>query len=390
MAADPESPAAGMALSGLPLEELGELLRSSFPALPSFRSKQIFTALARGALSFGEIHSLPLTLRQELNSRFRLRSSAVSARLEDRDGTVKLQILLEDGLKIEAVLLVSPGSIRGKDGPEGGGRRTACLSTQAGCPAGCVFCKTGALSLARNLNSAEIVEQFLHIRSLCPGIDNIVIMGMGEPLFNLGALRKALTVLTSPEGLGISRRRITLSTCGIAGGIRDLAGGGPDLRLALSLTTAEEDLRKRLMPITRSNPLGEVKEALRCYQRIRRRRITLEAVLLGGINTRREDAEAMARFARGLETVVNLIPWNPVEGLCFEGRPLREPEEEEAAGFARELGRLGLKVTRRYRKGRGIAGACGQLGTARPETENFGADPDRGGAWTPPFNGLVR
>jgi 23S rRNA (adenine2503-C2)-methyltransferase len=358
-AAVPESP--GIVLSGLPPEELEDLLRASLPALPPFRSKQIFTALARGIPSFGEISSLPLALRNELEVRFRLRSSAVSARLEDRDGTVKLQILLEDGLKIEAVLLAAP---RGgeKNGPEAGGRRTACLSTQAGCPAGCVFCKTGTLAPARNLSSAEIVEQFLHIRSLCPGIDNIVIMGMGEPLLNLGELRKALAVLTSPRGLGISQRRITLSTCGIAGGIRDLAGGGPGLRLALSLTAADEELRRRLMPITRSNPLGDVKEALRYYQRIRRRRITLEAVLLGGINTRREDAQAMARFARGLDTVVNLIPWNPVEGLCFEGKPLKEPEEGEAAAFARELESLGLKVTRRYRKGRGVAGACGQLG----------------------------
>jgi 23S rRNA (adenine2503-C2)-methyltransferase len=372
----PESPAAGIVLSGLSPEELGELLRSSLPALPPFRLRQIFAALARGVSSFAEISSLPFSLREELGARFRLRSSAVSARLEDRDGTVKLQILLEDGLRIEAVLLVSPGSIRGKNSRETESRRTACLSTQAGCPAGCVFCKTGTLSFVRNLSSAEIVEQFLHIRSLCPGIDNIVIMGMGEPLLNLGGLRKALTVLTSPEGLGISRRRITLSTCGITGGIRDLANRGPDLGLALSLTTAEEELRKRLMPITRSNPLEEVKEALRYYQRIRGRRITLEAVLLGGINTRRKDAEAMARFARGLDTVVNLIPWNPVEGLYFEGTPLREPKEDEAADFTRELARLGLKVTRRYRKGRGVAGACGQLGMAGPaaDTKRSGAD----------------
>ena len=372
----PESPAAGIVLSGLSPEELGELLRSSLPALPPFRLRQIFAALARGVSSFAEISSLPFSLREELGARFRLRSSAVSARLEDRDGTVKLQILLEDGLRIKAVLLVSPGSIRGKNSRETESRRTACLSTQAGCPAGCVFCKTGTLSFVRNLSSAEIVEQFLHIRSLCPGIDNIVIMGMGEPLLNLGGLRKALTVLTSPEGLGISRRRITLSTCGITGGIRDLADEGPDLGLALSLTTAEEELRKRLMPITRSNPLEEVKEALRYYQRIRGRRITLEAVLLGGINTRRKDAEAMARFARGLDTVVNLIPWNPVEGLYFEGTPLREPKEDEAADFARELARLGLKVTRRYRKGRGVAGACGQLGMAGPaaDTKRSGAD----------------
>jgi 23S rRNA (adenine2503-C2)-methyltransferase len=350
------------ALSGMPLDELVKTIEP----LPSFRARQIFTWIAGGASSFGEMSNLPLALREDLDRRFRVFSSAQSARLDDPDATVKLQIRLRDGAKIEAVLL----SEGGKDAsPEGKApRRTACLSTQAGCPAGCVFCKTGALGFLRNLDSAEITEQFLFLRALWPGISNIVIMGMGEPLLNLGELRRALSVLTDPRGLGISPRRITLSTSGIAEGIRDLADHGPPIRLALSLTAAREDLRQRLMPIARANPLPQIKEALSYFQHQGGGRITLEAALLGDINTGREDAEALIAFARGLDAAVNLIPWNPVAGLEFEGKPLREPSIREVENFARLLKQGGLKVTRRFRRGRFVRGACGQLGVlALPE-----------------------
>jgi 23S rRNA (adenine2503-C2)-methyltransferase len=231
---------------------------------------------------------------------------------------------------------------------------------------GCVFCKTGTLPFRRNLDSAEIVEQFLYLRGeageATPPISNIVIMGMGEPMLNLGELRRAVSVFTAPEGLGLSGRRITVSTSGIAAGIRDLADNGPRVRLALSLTTADAALRERLMPVTKTNPLPEVKAALLRYQKREGRRITLEMVLLGGINTRMEDAEALQGFTRGLDAVINLIPWNPVEGMHFEGRPLREPTPGEITAFTAELLRRGIKFTRRYRKGRTIGGACGQLG----------------------------
>jgi 23S rRNA (adenine2503-C2)-methyltransferase len=275
----------------------------------------------------------------------------VETKLEDPDGTIKLRIRLWDGAAIEAVVLT-----------DGEGRQTACLSTQAGCPIGCVFCKTGALGFLRNLEASEITEQFYHLRDLCPGIANIVVMGMGEPLLNLGELRKALETLTDPEGLGLSKRRVTVSTSGIISGIRELAEKGPGVRLAVSLTTADEHLRRRLMPIAASNPLPALKDALVFYQRKQGRRITLEAALLGGVNTRDEDIAALAAFARGLNAVVNLIPWNPVEGLSFAGKALREPAGEEVARFGRGLEARGIKVTRRFRKGRLVAGACGQLG----------------------------
>jgi 23S rRNA (adenine2503-C2)-methyltransferase len=338
------------ALSGLPLDELSDSIRP----LPAFRARQIFKWIAGGACSFGQMTSLPLALREDLDRRFLLYSSAVTARLEDPGGAVKVQIRLRDGVKIEAVLL--------SDGGKGGPRYTACLSTQAGCPGACVFCRTGSLGFLRNLDSPEITEQFLFLRAMVSGISNVVIMGMGEPLLNLGELRRALSVLTAPEGLALSPRRITISTSGVTAGIRDLADQGPPVRLALSLTTADEELRQKLMPIGRANPLPALKEALRYFQRHGGGRVTLEAALFAGLNTRPRDAAALITFAEGLDAAVNLIPWNPVEGLEFEGKRLKEPSRAEIEHFTRRLKEGGLKVTRRFRRGRSIQGACGQLG----------------------------
>jgi 23S rRNA (adenine2503-C2)-methyltransferase len=240
----------------------------------------------------------------------------------------------------------------------------------------CVFCKTGALGFLRNLEAGEMIEQFLHIRSEGTGsgeyqtpaggqeISNIVIMGMGEPLLNLGELRRALGILTDPQGLGLSKRRITVSTSGIIPGILDLADHGPEVRLAVSLTTADEELRKRLMPVTLTNPLPRLKEALSYYQEKTRRRITLELVLLRGINTRQRDMDVLIDFVAGLDAAVNLIPWNPVEGMEFEGRPLEKPTTREIVEFSEALIRRRIRVTRRMEKGLGISGACGQLGEA--------------------------
>jgi 23S rRNA (adenine2503-C2)-methyltransferase len=303
------------------------------------------------------MNNLPLELRKELAERYTLRTHTGVQRQRGSDGTEKLTIQLADGAWVESVLLADTSKPHTA-------RYTACISTQAGCPAGCVFCKTGAAFL-RNLDSGEIVEQLLLLRAIAD-IANIVFMGMGEPLLNMTELRRALSVISGKGGMRFSRRRITVSTCGIVQGIRDLADNGPAVRLAFSLTTADEGLRRRLMPITAGQPLGTVKEALRHFQDSGGGRITLEAVLLGGINTRGEDAAAMAQFARGIDAAINLIPWNPVKGLEFEGKPLREPSAEEIESFTRRLEALGLNVTRRYRRGRGVMGACGQLGNHRP------------------------
>jgi 23S rRNA (adenine2503-C2)-methyltransferase len=334
-------------LTGLGRDELVNLLAP----LPPYKAREVFSWIARGAEGFDSMTNLGKKEREELSRRFSLGSTQCRTRLEDPDGTVKLQIALRDGAVVEAVLL------RDREG-----RATACLSTQAGCPMGCIFCKTGALGFARNLEAGEIVEQFLHLRRAGGGggPGHIVIMGMGEPLLNLAELRRALGIIMDPGGLGVSGRRITLSTSGLSRGIRDLADRGPPLPLALSLTSAREELRQALMPAAESLPL--LKEALLYYQKKNRLRLTLEAVLLGGLNTGAEEARAFRRFAGGLDAVVNLIPWNPVAGLAFRGRPLREPSPGEIEAFTRLLRAEGLKTTRRFRRGRGIGGACGQLG----------------------------
>jgi 23S rRNA (adenine2503-C2)-methyltransferase len=342
-------------LTGIPLGELVSLLAP----LPPYKVRQVFAWISRGADTFDLMTDLGKGEREELSQRFALRSTVVSNRLEDSDGTVKLQIALgpDGGPRTEAVLLY-----------DGAGRKTACISTQAGCPIGCLFCKTGSLGFLRNLDAGEMVEQVLHLRAAAGAgeaggeLSNIVVMGMGEPLLNLGELRRALAVLMDGQGLGIGKRRITVSTSGVVRGIVDLADNGPALRLALSLTSAREPLRSSLMPIARENPLPRLKEALTYYQQKTGQRITLEAVLLKGLNTGEDEARAFRSFAQGLDAVVNLIPWNPVPGLSFQGRPLEEPLGREIESFARLLEQQGLKVTRRLRKGRGVGGACGQLG----------------------------
>jgi 23S rRNA (adenine2503-C2)-methyltransferase len=332
-------------LSGLPLRELENIL--SF--LPRYRAGQVFSWINAGSDSFEQMKNLPLALRGELDGRFCLRKTALIKKIDDgasNGGAAKLQIGVSGGI-IEAVVLV-----------DGAGRRTACLSSQLGCAMGCVFCRTGYMGFTRNLDSAEITEQFYHICKFYPGIANIVFMGMGEPLLNLPELRRTLDVLC----LTMSPRRVTVSTCGLPDGIIRLADEWPSVRLAVSLTTAREDLRVRLMPVSATNPLKRLKEALLYHQARCRRRVTLEAALLSGINTGAEDAAAIAVFADGLDAVVNIIPWNPVENLGLDGVPFKEPSAAEVKRFCAELEKYGLKTVTRRKKGRGVSGACGQLG----------------------------
>jgi len=189
-------------------------------------------------------------------------------------------------------------------------------------------------------------------------------MGMGEPLLNFEQLKKAINILNDKSAFNFSKRRITLSTCGIAEELYEIAANPSFFpRLALSLTTADENLRHKLMPITKNNPLKKVYDALKLYQKNGGARLTLEIPLLGGINTTKKDADSIIKFAKGLDTIVNLIPWNPVEGLEFEGKQLCEPDKKEIHSFKEMLEKGGLKTTRRLHKGQNISGACGQLGT---------------------------
>jgi len=331
-----------IALAGLLPEEICSFLSLS----PSFRGVQIFKWIGTGVTSFDAMTNLSETLRTELSEKAVLRSSTVTNILRDPDGTIKLQITLSDGLAVETVLLTDRED-----------RKTACVSCQAGCAMKCTFCKTGTLGLARNLTAGEIAEQFFFLEEAAGPLDNIVFMGMGEPMMNLESIRKVVTILTDKRGRNLSARRITLSTSGIIKGIYDLADNGPFLRLAVSLTTADDDLRSQLMPVSRTNSLKELRKAIEYYIEKTGKRVTLEAALLSGKNTGPESARHMIEFAKGLDVHINLIPWNPVEGL-----PFTEPSSAESAAFLELLEKEGLNVTLRTRRGRKIGGACGQLG----------------------------
>lgn len=322
---------------------------------PAFRSRQVFRWVFRGARTFLEMSDLPSELRERLAT-MPIRSTSLAETLTGADGSVKLKIRLDDGAAVESVLLV-----------DAEGRMTACLSTQVGCPMACAFCKTGTLGFLRNLDPDEIVEQFLHLSEIRGKPSNIVFMGMGEPLANLESLRKAIAILTHPDGPAISRRKITISTCGLVPGIMDLADNGPHVRLAVSLTAATDELRSALMPVNRAWNLAALKKALLYYQEKTGDRISLEAAIMGGENSSVKSAAAMAEWIQPLNAQVNVIPWNPVAGL-----PYREPGRDEVAAFEAELERRGINAVRRARRGRGVSGACGQLG------DTLGAATDAG------------
>ena len=317
----------------------------------SFRGKQIFKWVSTGVTDFDSMTNLSLDLREELKQKAVLRSSQIENVLTDPDGTIKVVVKLSDGNNVETVLLTDKE-----------GRKTACVSCQAGCAMKCAFCMTGTLGLARNLTAAEIVEQFLYMEQNAGKLDNIVFMGMGEPLQNLEAIRRAIEILCNKDGRALSSKRITLSTCGIVKGIYDLAYKGPNIRLAVSLTTADDQLRKELMPVARAseNSLEELRKAILYYAQKSGKRVTLEAALLHDKNTSAASAKNMIDFAQGLDVNINLIPWNPVPQLDFE-----EPGSNEVRAFVDQLEKAGLNVTLRTRRGRKIGGACGQLGKVK-------------------------
>ncbi|MBR1911478.1 MAG: 23S rRNA (adenine(2503)-C(2))-methyltransferase RlmN [Treponema sp.] len=329
-------------LAGLLPDEICENLNLT----QKFRGKQIFQWISKGVSAFEDMTNIDKNTRTLLAERASLYSSSVTAVLKDPDGTIKLQITLNDGCAVETVLLTDKEQ-----------RKTACVSCQAGCAMGCKFCQTGQLGLKRNLTPGEIVEEFLFLEKEAGQLDNIVFMGMGEPLQNLDAIRKAVAILTDKGGRNLSSRRITLSTCGLAKGIYDLADNGPQMRLAVSLTTANEMLREELMPVAKGNPLHELRKAIAYYIEKTGKRVTLEAALLSGQNTSKESAQELIAFAKGLDVYINLIPWNPVPTL-----PFKTPDRNEVNAFLNALEQAGLNVNLRTRRGSKIGGACGQLG----------------------------
>ena len=240
---------------------------------------------------------------------------------------------------------------------EASDRRTLCVSTQVGCAYGCKFCASGLDGWTRNLRADEIVEQILLAEELSgERVSNLVFMGMGEPLANFTNLMQAIAILNAPWGVGIGARHITISTSGLAPQIRELADQPLQVRLAISLHGATDEVRQQIMPVNRKYPLEELLDACEYYVQRKKQRITFEYILIENINDRPEDAVALGRVARRVNAKVNCIPYNRVEGLPWE-RPT-EPRQDE---FMEVLTRAGVTATLRREKGHDIAAACGQL-----------------------------
>jgi 23S rRNA (adenine2503-C2)-methyltransferase len=329
--------------AGLFPEELCE----TFELKPAFRGRQLFKALQEGISDWESITTLPRSLREHLASRTPLISGKIESEESSADGSAKALVRFPDGRGVEAVMLTDERE-----------RKTLCLSSQVGCAMGCSFCRTGTMGLLRNLTASEIMEQYYLMKHRHGIINNIVFMGMGEPLANIEAVKRSISLLNNPAGPGIGIRKITVSTCGLKEGIEYLSEGPLYPRMAFSLVSADQELRERLMPVTKKHPLKELKAALIDYHQKSGRRISLECVLLGGINANRKEAKRVIAFASGYPVLVNIIPWNPDPSLDFV-----TPSAEEIDEYRRTLENAGIPVSRRYRRGADIHGACGQLAT---------------------------
>jgi len=312
---------------------------------PGFRAKQVYAWLHKKlTFSFDAMTDLPKDLRNNLKNIYcigLLNSKYVTT---SKDGTKKFLFELEDGNLIESVLL--------KDIT---GRKTVCLSTQAGCPLKCDFCATGNIDFKRNLTLSEIIGQAYRIAEKNADLSNLVFMGMGEPFLNYDNVIKSIHILISKEGANFGQRKITISTCGIPDGIRKFAEEEFQVRLAISLNSASNQVRSKLMPINRKYPLAAVRDALVFYQKKTGRRVTLEYVMLDGVNDRQEDLKDLRRFCEGLDVNVNLIPFNPF------GRKFRPSKLAAVHHFENGLAAADINTIVRRSKGTDILAACGQL-----------------------------
>jgi 23S rRNA (adenine2503-C2)-methyltransferase len=320
----------------------------------SYRADQILSWIyARERRSFEDMSDLSAALRARLARAFSLELPAVVREVGSPDGTKKLLLRLADHKLIETVLLVATPALYG----EASDRRTLCVSTQVGCAFGCRFCASGLRGWTRHLEPDEIVAQVLVAQARAgERIDNLVFMGMGEPLANYDSLMRAIAVLNAPWGVGIGARRITISTSGVVPGILRLADQPLQLRLAISLHGATDEIRSQIMPINKRFGLGPLIEACHQYTTAKKQYLTFEYILIEGLNDDLMQAKLLADLVRPLRAKVNLIPYNRVEGLDWK-RP-SEPAQER---FLKTVLERGVKATLRREKGGEIEAACGQL-----------------------------
>jgi 23S rRNA (adenine2503-C2)-methyltransferase len=341
---------------------------------PMYRVTQLLEWLyARRVTSWDAMANLPKTLREKLAKEFSLQTLELVRKQGSHGATQKHLWRLHDHALIESVLIPASSALYG----DASDRHTLCISTQVGCAYGCKFCASGLDGWKRDLTPNEIVEQVIAVerdvagdkcqvtsdatpppatRHLSRIVDNIVVMGMGEPLANYDNLLKALRILNAPWGGGIGARKITISTSGLAPQIRRLAGEPEQFRLAVSLHSATDEVRNKIMPVNCKYPLKELVAACEAYQGRKGRMMTFEYILIAGVNDSFEQAKLLAALARKLFAKVNLIPYNKVEGLPWE-----QPSREVQGKFLAALKKQKIATTLRREKGHDIDAACGQL-----------------------------
>jgi 23S rRNA (adenine2503-C2)-methyltransferase len=337
---------------------------------PAYRVDQLLNWLyVRRAPSWDAMTNLPKALRAKLAEVFTLHTHKLSRKQGSRDTTQKFLWQLQDGAMIESVLIPANPSLYG----ERSDRHTLCVSTQVGCAYGCKFCASGLEGWKRNLRPDEIVEQIIATERWHDDqpeemekvdgtpkadrmVNNLVIMGMGEPLSNYDNLLKALRLLNAPWGGGIGARKITISTSGLAPQIRKLADEPEQFRLAISLHGATDEVRSRIMPVNKKYPVAELAAACDYYQQRKSKMITLEYILIAGVNDMLSETKPLAALAKRLHAKVNLIPYNKVDGLEWV-----RPEEEAQEAFLAALEEQDVIATLRREKGHDIDAACGQL-----------------------------
>lgn len=340
----------GAEIIGQTLAEISDTL-AAFNVQP-YRARQLYQAIyQRRNYDIATLTEFSKDLRTALQQRFTITRTAIERTFQSGDGTRRYLFRLSDGQRIEAVWIPDAH------------RDTICLSTQVGCPLACQFCMTGVLGLKRNLSPGEMVAQAGQVLNDQYGVSqepargvNLVFMGMGEPMLNYDHVIKAVRILCDPQGMGISPRRITVSTAGVVPRIDDMGKEPIRPELAISLSATTNDLRDRLMPLNKRWPLEELLAACRRYPLRPRERLTFEYVMLDGVNDSDEDAQRLPRLLRGIKAKVNLIPHNPAPELPFRSSP-----EARILRFQERLRRHGLPAFIRQPRGQDIAAACGQL-----------------------------
>jgi len=347
------------------LDEAGLEALASDLGQPSYRGRQLFRWIyGAGITSFDDMTNLPLPFRQKLSDVARIEPFRVIREQRAGDGTLKIAFEAGPEAMAEAVL-IPDFDVSGK-----ARRLTVCVSSQVGCAMGCTFCATGRMGFMKNLTPGQIVDQVAHFdRSAREvfgrSVSNVVYMGMGEPLQNYRTVLQSIRILTSPSGPGLAARRITVSTVGLAGRIRQLADDDPGCLLAVSLHAPTDDKRSAIMPVNRGSrtDLASLRSALSYYHEKTGRPVTYEYCLFRGFNDSAEDARLLADVSRWIPSKVNLIMYNPVEGVRFE-----RTREADLNRFARALVASGVTVTVRRSRGQDISAACGQLATREDES----------------------